>query len=782
MNIAYHLKTVYRNFISQRPYSFLNLIGLIIGLCISFIALLYVTEETGYDTFHENSKDIYRLLTKEINSDEIASPNTTAHIGKELQEEIPEIKNVIRYKNAFFRINGLIEARGIYADPELFNVFTFNITAGNIESFKDDVFVIVISEEFALREFGAIDVVGKSIELEKEEKIKYTIRAVYKEFPKKSTLKPSYILPIKSQIKEKVPGVEISSFNTYFLLEKNSNHNDTAAKVLKKGYKLQSLEDIHLHSDGSIKVLLSYALIGVLILLISLLNFLLLYTAITQRRFKEFAIRKVNGLSELGLLKMFMVESIIISLIAATLAIILVGLVLPFFNSFTKSNIEFSWFSNAPFFIYAIGLVIVVALLSGYKLYHYLNKYNAIEFIGKTKTSKKTNFFLKSNGLALQLIIVSFMLIFSLGYYKQLDFILTSDKGYNPKHVFVIGGLAINSEIFKEEAKKHPEISDVAMGQPIPDPTGSSITRIHNIDSPSELVEMELFSVDYNYIPLYGITITEGRNFSNEFITDKMDAIILNETAVKLLNLEKPIGIKTNMGTIIGVVKDFNFEALHKSIRPSIFKVVTENNSSKMIIGYKPEDKENTIAIIETLLGNQNVQLANILNPTYSDPEMINIFGSMEEARKQIFDPNYMDSVNEMFYEKEKTLQKTILLLTIIAMFITILGLIGMSLFKTQQKTKEIGIRKVNGATITEIMLMLNKDFIKWVVIAFVIACPIAYYAMRKWLENFAYKTSLSWWVFALAGVFTLVIALVTVSWQTYRAATRNPVESLRDE
>ena len=782
MNIVYHLKTVYRNFISQRPYSFLNLIGLSMGLCISFIALLYVTEETGYDTFHENSKDIYRLLTKEINSEEIASPNTTAHIGKELQEEIPEIKNVIRYQNAYSRINGLFERGGIYADPELFDAFTFDIIVGHIESFKDDVFAIVISEEFALREFGTTDVIGKSIELEREDKIKYTVRAVYKNFPKKSTLKPSFVLPIKNQIKEKIPGVKISSFKTFLLLEKNSNHNATADKVLNKGYKLMPLEDIHLHSDGAIKVLLSYALIGVLILLISLLNFLLLYTAITQRRFKEFAIRKVNGLSELGLLKMFMIESIIISFLAAILAILLVGLILPFFNSFTKSNIEFSWFSNAPFFMYAIGLVIVVALLSGYKLYHYLNTYNAIEFIGKIKTSKKTNFFLKNNGLALQLIIVSFMLIFSLGYYKQLDFILTSDKGYKPQHVFVIGGLAINTEIFKEEAKKHPEILEVAMGQAIPDPTGSSISRIHRMDSPSEIVEMELFNVDYNYIPLYGITITDGRNFSNEFMTDKTDAIILNETAVKLLNLENPVGIKTNVGTIIGVVKDFNFEALHKSIRPSIFKVVMENTSSKLVISYKPEAKEKTITIIKTLIGTQNEHLRNILNPTYSDAEMINVYGSMEKARKQIFDPNYMDSVNERFYEKEKTLQKTILLLTTIAMFITILGLIGMSLFKTQQKTKEIGIRKVNGATVTEIMFMLNKDFIKWVIIAFVIACPIAYFAMHKWLENFAYKTSLSWWVFALAGVMTLVIALVTVSWQTYRAATRNPVESLRDE
>lgn len=284
MNITYYLKIVYGNFINQRPYSFLNLVGLSIGLCISFIALLYVTEETGYDTFHENSKNIYRLLAKTPSRSEVLSSYTTAHIGEELKEEIPEIEKVVRYKSVFSKINGIRQKGGIYTDPEIFDVFTFNIIAGNTESFKEDVYSVIISEEFALKEFNSIDIIGKTIEVEGKEKVSYTIRAVYMNFPRKSTLKPLFILPIKNKIPEKVLGHSNMSFKTFLLLSNNINYKNTNDKVLNKGFELQPLENIHLYSDrvvtrdenkGSIKVFISYTLIGILILLISLMNFLL---------------------------------------------------------------------------------------------------------------------------------------------------------------------------------------------------------------------------------------------------------------------------------------------------------------------------------------------------------------------------------------------------------------------------------------------------------------------------------------------------------------------------
>ena len=798
MNIIYHLKLIYQNFINQRPYSFLNLLGLSIGLCITFITLLYVTQETGWDAFHKNSKNIYRLLAKGSTSDEALITITTAFDAEELAEEIPEIKKVVRYVNTWPKINGIEEKESIYADSEVFEVFTFNIIAGDLSSFKEDLTTVVVSESYALKEFGTVDVIGKTISVqswsltrEENEITEHVIRAVYRNFPQKSLLGYSIIFPIGDlQIPKRNKNVSFSAFRTFIELEENIDFEKTHLKFKEKNFGLQSLEDIHLYSDhlsgveggGSIKVLFSYAVIGGLIFVISLMNFLLLYTAITKKRFKEFAIRKMVGLEKLGLLKIFIVESIIISLVASIVAVLLVDLILPFFNRFTNSHLVFSWFTNSRFLMYVLCIVIFISLLSGYKLYHYLTKYNTIEFIGGSKgNSSRNNFFLRNNALTIQLLIVCFMLIFSLGYYKQLDFLLKGDKGYQPQNVFVFSGYneLIDTDVFIDEAKKYPEIIDVAQGPSIPKLGGSSTSYVSMLDNSTNKINMEFFSIDDNYIPLYGISITEGRNFSKKFTTDKKDAIILNETAIRLLNLDKPLGKKTNLGTIVGVVKDFNFENLHKTVRPVVFKMYKRN---ELIIKYNSEKKNESSLIVKKLLGNQNEYFKNIFNPNYSDLTLIDSYGSMEKARKSAFDPDFIDTVHEIFYGKEKTLQKTILLLTIIAIFITILGLIGMSLFRTQQKTKEIGIRKVNGATISEIMLMLNKDFVKWVVVAFVIACPLAYYALTKWLENFAYKTTLSWWVFVLAGLFTLVIALLTVSWQTYRAATKNPVESLRDE
>ncbi|WP_111307318.1 ABC transporter permease [Confluentibacter sediminis] len=798
MNILYHLKLVYRNFNNQRPYSVLNLLGLSIGLCITFISLLYVTQETGWDAFHKNSKNIYRLLAKGITGDEALMTMTTAFDAEELAEEIPEIKKVVRYTNSWPKINGINEKEAIYADPEIFEVFAFNIITGDLSSFKENLNTSVVSESYALKEFGTVDVIGKTISVDSRSlnregnKItEHVIRAVYRDFPQKSLLQFSIIFPIgKSQIPERNTNVSYSAFRTFIELEENIDFEKTHLKFKEKKFGIQSLEDIHLYSDhltgvengGSIKVLFSYAVIGGLIFVISLMNFLLLYTAITKKRFKEFAIRKMVGLDKLSLLKMFIVESIIISLVSSIVAVLLVDLLLPFFNKFTNSHLVFSWFTNSRFLMYVLCVVMLISLLSGYKLYHYLIRYSTIEFIGVAKgNSSRNNFFLKNNALTIQLIIVCFMLIFSLGYYKQLDFLLKGDKGYQPQSVFVLSVNVdlIDTDVFIDEAKKYPEIIDVAQGPSIPNMRGSSISYINMLENSNHKVDMEHFRINDNYIPLYGISIKEGRNFSKQFSTDKKDAVLLNETAVKLLEIENPIGKKTNSGTIIGVVKDFNFENLHKMVRPIVFKM---DNGNELVIKYNSEKKNESSLIVQKLLGNQNEYFKNIFNPNYSDLTLIDRYGSMEEARKNVLDPNYMDTVNEYFYGKEKTLQKTILLLTIIAIFITMLGLIGMSLFKNQQKTKEIGIRKVNGATITEIMLMLNRDFVKWVIIAFIIAVPVAYYVMSKWLENFAYKTNVSWWVYALAGMFTLVIALITVSWQTYKAATTNPVESLRNE
>jgi putative ABC transport system permease protein len=415
--------------------------------------------------------------------------------------------------------------------------------------------------------------------------------------------------------------------------------------------------------------------------------------------------------------------------------------------------------------------------------YNILSGYNAIEVLAKKNLKPQKNFIFKNSSLIIQLIVVFAMLTFSLFYYKQLDFMINAGKGFSTENLFLVNRINWDSAPFEEELANYPIVTGLSKGTLLPLHGTSTQYSIGLNDKPSETFSMELFRVDCDYISLYEINLKEGRDFSKEIIADiKGENILINESAAKLLGGKDLIGKETSQGKIIGIVEDFKFESFYKSLRPLFFRIPRihpkyGNPMQKhggLLIKYKEGEKENASRLINSLLARHNVNVLNDRRAYYKHIK--------KDESYVLFDTNHYDSLINDIYLKDIILQKAILLLTGIAILITMLGLIGMSLFKTQKRTKEIGIRKVNGATINEIMLMLNKDFIKWVVIAFVIACPIAYYAISKWLENFAYKTELSWWVFALAGVFTLVIALLTVSWQTYRAATRNPVESLRDE
>ncbi|MEC3907023.1 FtsX-like permease family protein [Tamlana sp. 2201CG12-4] len=804
MNIIYYLKIVYRNFVNQRPYSFLNLIGLSIGLCISFIALLYVTEETGYDLYHQRHENIYRLLYKS-NKGNLQSINNVK-VAKIFKEQVPEVTTSVTYFNGFFKINETVDPINcFYADPEIVDIFTFNSIIGNLNSLKTNSKAVLVSKEFALKHFKKIEVIGEVLEIEtRTGKEEYSIGAVFEDFPKKSTITPKIIVPninssmYKGMLEPQNYGSKAGQ--TYFLIDKNAvietvidkinKVSKEQSKAFSETYSLQPLINVHLFSEniggsqsGSLKRVIIYSAIGGVILVISIMNFLLLYTAITKRRIKELAIRKINGLGRKGVLRMFLFESISISVISGSIAIFLMKLIVPVFNEFTNSELTLNWIDDYKFLTYAIIIVLIVTFISTFYFYYYLTKFNAIEIMGMDKLKKGDVFLLKNSALFFQLLIVTIMLTFSLVYYKQLDFMINSGKGFSTSNLFMLQKINWTSSPFEEEVIKHPIIKNISKGTILPLHGSSTQYNIALKETPSKGVAMEMFRVDANYIPLYEIKLKSGRNFSKELATDtKGETIIINESALKLLEITDPIGKETNQGTIIGVVEDFKFESFYKSLRPLFFRIPRVHPKygdptgkyGGLIIKYENEKRKEAIHLINTLLKEYEVNLISDRKKMYA---AIN-----RNEKNIVFDPNYYESLVNDIYGKDKTLQKSILALTIIAIFITLLGLIGMSLFKTQQKTKEIGIRKVNGATINEIMFMLNKDFIKWVVIAFVIACPIAYYAMRKWLENFAYKTSLSWWVFALVGIFTLVIVLLTVSWQTYRAATRNPVESLRDE
>lgn len=806
--LKHYIKIVFRNFITQRPYSFLNLAGLSIGLTVAFIALLYVTEETGWDTFNKNYENTYRLIQNESHGKKDFSSITNPFVVKTLNERIPEITNSVSYKGGGIKVNNIVETENIYyADPSIVDVFTFNLINGNFETFNTDLKTVIISENFAIKHFKNLDVVGKELSIgyegitignqKDDEKTaitpQFVIGAVFKNFPKKSIFTPDLVVPnLNDQNYEQFLTPNLiggKAYQSYFVLNTSELSivqekidqviADIVPKSFEEGYELQPLEDIHLHSShinsnsqkGAIKKVLLYGGIGSLILVISVINFMLLYRVVSQKRIKEFVVRKINGLQSTELLCYFLFECFVISIISTGISLVLLHQLIPVFNEFTTSNLTLSIFENLNFLGYVFIIILIVSILiSLYTFNHIRNKsiVNSLQ-----KPLQISSYWVSNRTNLIQLGIVCFMIAVSLSNYKQLDFILNSDKGYEDENIFNIQIWRWSDpKAFKEELLKTPEIIDVSNGNFLPQYGGSSGGTLYLKSDISIKEQMEIYRVADNYIPFYNIKLKAGRNFSKNLVTDETETVIINESAAKALGLTNAIGVQTNNGEIIGVVEDFKFESLRKTTRPVFIQNRSFRNRN-ILVKYKEGSKKQVAHIINEQLKKHNV----FLNPNTED------YKTFDANQKFVaFDPDFREKLIGKMYGEEETLQKAIFAFTSIAIIVAILGLIGMTLYKTEQKTKEIGIRKVNGATITEIMLMLNKDFIKWVLIAFVIACPIAYYAMSKWLENFAYKTSLSWWVFALAGIFTLVIALLTVSWQTYRAASRNPVESLRDE
>ena len=793
----YHLKSIYRKFLAQCPYSFLNLIGLSLGLCISFLALLYAIEETGYDLCHNNHKNTYRLLYQDTDSrlESILSPSFVQAIG----EQIPDIEYHASYiYTRFLKINDVVESDCFFATPEIIDVFTFQCINGSLSLFEDQENTVLISEELALKYFNQIDVAGERLKIDVGEEMEFTIGGVFKNL-KKSSFNPKLLVRVKSlpnysSIYDPL-NFRVKTGQHYLVINQNSKIDSVCKKIntvrksltqLPGTFKLQPVARVHLHSDGIagstsgiLKRIKIYAGIGLLILIISLVNYILLYTTMTKRRMKDFAIRRVNGLNNSGILKIFLLESFFIVIASCFLALLPLKLLIPYLNNFSNSNIVLNWHENAVFLLLILALIFTIVILISLYFYFYLRQHNINDVFNQAKSRIGHSIFLNNRAVTLQLLIVSFMLIISFGYYKQLDFIINSGKGFTTEDIFMLERRNWNPSPFLEELAGYPEIKNTSVGEILP-LKGRSVVYTVKLESSDKSGYMELMQVDDHFIPLYEIKLLEGRNFSKERFLDKAgETIIINESAKKVLDLKDPIGKVTSQGTIIGIVEDFKFETFYKPLRPLFLrypKAKNAANSNKyggILIKYEKRNKEYVQRLIHQTLTKYDVNIA-------TDRKNWSITNSNEKY--VLFDPNYYFSLVNDIYQKDKTLQKVISLLSAVAIFITILGLIGMSLYNAEQKTKEIGIRKVNGAKVWEILIMLSKDFIKWVFIAFIIASPIAYFTITKWLENFAYKTTLSWWIFALAGALALGIALVTVSWQSWRAATRNPIESLRYE
>ena len=786
--IKNYFKIAFANLMRNKFYSMINIVGLAIGITACILIMLYVQSELSYDTFHEKADRIYRVnLDAVINGDDINSPVTCAPLAKAMQNEIPEVEEAVRLvsQQAVIRHNEDVfnENRWFFADANFFKIFSTTFIKGNPENALSQPNTVVLTESTAKRYFGEDNPVGQFITWEKDRD--YQVTGVIKDYPENTHLKPDFLASIKGQDMDNNLDWISNNIYNYILVEEGSTKQDVDAKleglvekyvapVIKQAFGIsfeklkaqgliytwyaQPLGEIHFDREvsqgigplGNKSYMQIFSIIAIFILVI----------ARSANRAKEVGIKKTFGSSRNSLIVQFLSESVLVTLLALVLALVLIKLLLPEFNNLIDKQLVFNYFSNFKTIPLMLAFGIGIGLIAGSYPAFFLSSYSPVKVIKGIHKSEGGNARLRSGLVIFQLVVTIALFSGSFFISKQLSFLQNKDLGFNKENLLIIkkaNYLGNQLSSFKNELLAQPSILKITNSSSIPGRFNSNNPYYHHLVEDSKLVITA--RSDCDFIKTYQIELKEGRFFEegNQF---NAKSVVLNETAVKQLNIEDPIGKKIyiatktedNSLTIIGVMKDFHSQSLHEEMS----SLLLTNGSGKYLSIRISGDIQQNLKLIEQ---------------TWD-----------KFSKGQILDYVFFDEDFGLLYKSEVRTRKIVSVFSALAILIACLGLLALAAFVAEQRTKEIGIRKVNGAKIREILLSLNRNFIKWVAIAFVIATPIAYYTMNNWLENFAYKTTLSWWVFALAGVAALFVSMLTVTWISWKAATRNPVEALRYE
>jgi len=784
-----YLKIAIRNIRKHKGYSFINIAGLAIGMACCILIFLWVQDELGFDRFHENSDRIFRILSTDHSGGEVfRSAGVPSMLGPALVEDYPEVVNYVRaqvgWSGYYLHLGdkNFMTERLATVDPSFFEIFRFPFIAGDPKSALQDKHSIVLTETLAKKAFGNEDPLGQVLQISERD---FNVTAVIEDIPAESHLRFDYAFPSINMAdfrESKFDSWEYSQFATYIELAPGADAKTLAGKIegivkthlpgSKKVISLQALKDIHLHSkgidtwmvvyapQGNIDFVYIFTLTAFCILLLACVNFMNLATARATTRMKEVGLRKVVGADKKDLFKQFMGESILFSLLAFVVSLFLVQLLLPVFN--TLSGKAFSLDFSADFQIYLglLGIVVATGLLSGSYPALYLSSFRPVNIL----RSLTPLTFRKSGTMRKLLVVGQFtfsiiLIVTTVVIYSQLHFIQNKDLGFDKENIISFasyGEIGRNYEAVKNELMQNPDILSVCRGfPPSVSLRGTTDVEWEGKDSSREFL-IHSDTGDFDYLQTFGMEMAEGRYYSRLYPTDP-ENFVLNETAVKQMELDSPIGkrftLEGRTGRIIGVMKDYYGGSLHHPIQPKVF-VFSEGFFT--FVKFAPGRISETVEYLE---GKWNEFV-----PGYPFR-----YGFLDE-----------DIANE--YLTEKRIGRIFRNFTGLAIFIACLGLFGLASFMTERRTKEIGIRKVLGAKVWTIILLLSKEFIKWVLIANVIAWPIAFILARKWLEGFAYRISLGWSIFAISALLALVIAVLTVSFQAFQAARADPVRSLQYE
>jgi putative ABC transport system permease protein len=784
--IKNYIKVALRNLTKHKGYSLINIAGLAIGMACCILILLWVQDEWSFDRFHKNADNICRVI-QDINFSDHSTTwaITQGPLGPSLKEDFPEIINFTRVTGRRFRLtygdHSFDEILGM-ADGSIFEMFTFPLTEGDPKTALSDPHSIVLTDEMAKKYFGDENPLGKV--LKADDQYDFVVTGVIQEFPRNSHFRYDFLIPFifGRELKYTVDNWRNSQFSTYVQIQEGVPYQKVVQKISDYLYKkptiekdanlnLQPLTRIHLFSNyefdrphGDITYVTIFSMIAFFILLIACINFMNLTTARSTNRAREVGMRKVAGAYRRDLVRQFFGESIFLAFIALFFAIGLVVLLLPVFNDLAAKKLSLGISGNIQAFFALMGIALLTGIIAGSYPALFLSGFQPANVLKGTLFSGSKGSTFRKALVVLQFSLTILLIVCTIVVYNQMSFMRNQKLGYDKEYlVYAVlrGDMRQRFDAVKEELLKNPNILDVTSSGSIPTygyNFSNSLWRWEGQD-PDEEILMRASFIDYDYFKTFGMEIIEGRSYSKEFSTDATDALIVNEEAVKVMGMDSPIGkqlgIGDNQAKIIGVVKNYHFRSLKQEIEPLIL-ILAPENCWALFARLRSEDISQTIGHMEKVWG--------------------------EFASGYPFSSRFMDEAIDDLYRSEQRIGTIFRYFAILAIFISCLGLFGLASFMAEQRTKEIGIRKVLGATVSNILVLLSKEFAKWVLVANVIAWPVAYYMMNKWLQGYAYRIKIAVWSFVLAAALALAIALFTVSYQAIRAATANPADALRYE
>jgi putative ABC transport system permease protein len=794
-----YLKVAFRNIKRSKGYSFSNIAGLSVGMTCFILIMLFVKYELSYDRYHENADDIYRVVMRHPGDVWLGTDwwnNNPGALKAALLGECPEIHRIARVR----RYGGVIhhenkhniENRFFIVDPEFLEIFTFSLIAGDPETALSEPLNLLLTEEMAEKYFGDENPIGEILNF--DGKYDFKITGILKNVPDNSHFQFDFLASFKTLYtiyRGRENSVEMwgnNNYKTYVQVRKDNNRENFENRFpvsvekfsgrerdSKSEFHVQPLTDIHLKGhmnseideNSDIRYVYLFSAVAFLIMLIACLNYMNLSTSRSAKRSREVGVRKVVGAGRINLIRQFLGEAVILSVIAISMSFIFVKLLLPAFGSFVERELSFEFFGSVNLFLSLICIAVSVGIVSGIYPAFFLSSFKPGNVIKNVSgLGSKTNISLRNTLVVFQFIISIVLIFCTIVIYNQLKFIGQKNLGYNKDHIIIVNiyddNLRTNYEPLKNELLRYSKILDITVSRHSPafitGGGGADWEGKHEDDNTNFYIAY----VDYDFIDFYGLKLLEGRNFSKDFTTDEGTAYILNRTAIDVIGWEDPVGKRFSMredGFVIGVVDNFHFHELRSRIKPLVIVLIDPNKSwtiGCLSIKISPEDIPGTLTFIEDKY--------------------------KEFSSGYPFSYSFLDDRVDSMYRSEQRLGKSFAYFTVIAIFIACLGLFGLSSYTAECKTKEIGIRKVLGASVSSIVVMHSKEFLKWVILANLVAYPIAYILINKWLQDFAYKTDIGIWTFILSGTFAFIIAFFTVSYQLFKAATANPVDSLRYE